>query len=129
MTRKPRAPRVRRWSHRLPDGRLRVQCRSCFDAGLPAAMSPTHCPTCQSRAAQKRAEMVRFRQSLPVEPAEVGGAEPPPQPASSVGEGGSGLSAARFTDFRPAPCLKSDPGGWWKPRLLLGLRVVAGEGP
>lgn len=50
------------WSSRLRDGRLRVQCQGCYDAGLEPQESVRDCSTCWDRARRKRAEMGRFRQ-------------------------------------------------------------------
>lgn len=62
---KHQAPRTRRkWSERLYDGRLRAQCRACFDAGLRPAETVRVCPECVTRSARRRDEAQKFRAFL-----------------------------------------------------------------
>lgn len=57
-------PRARKWTDRLYDGRIRVQCRDCFDAGLPTSSSMTVCQACKERAVIRRSEAARFKAML-----------------------------------------------------------------
>lgn len=61
--------RRKRWTHRLPDGRLRVQCQRCAAAGLGVATSLAVCPQCQARKTRKAEEMTAFRETLGLKPA------------------------------------------------------------
>lgn len=49
------------WSSRLRDGRLRVQCQACYEAGLQPSESVRDCTRCWERARRKRSEMGKFR--------------------------------------------------------------------
>lgn len=63
------------WSNRLKDGRLRVQCQGCYDAGLEPPESVRDCSTCWERARRKRREMGNFRKMV-----EASDASPVPSP-------------------------------------------------
>lgn len=62
------------WSDRLGDGRLRVQCKTCYDALVPPGRTVRECEVCWRRARQKRAEMTAF---LVAVGERTGEAEPP----------------------------------------------------
>lgn len=58
---RPRSWDRKPWTHRLDDGRLRAQCRPCYESSLPPAVSIAVCAECGKRNDLRRSEIAAFK--------------------------------------------------------------------